>query len=112
MPRTYNVFAYGTLQIPEVMHAVACASYPSQAARLHDYARYRIRNQVYPGVRSELGTFTDGILYKDVSARDPHPSYPHRSANRRGSLYSSVRALPTAHPAELGPGAFQRNGAP
>lgn len=65
----FKIFAYGTLQVPEVMRAVTGSVFPSQPARLHGFARYRIRNRVYPGLRRETGSFTDGVLYEDVSAR-------------------------------------------
>jgi len=64
----FKIFAYGTLQVPEVMRAVTGDLFPSQPARLNGYARYRIRNRVYPGLRREPGTFTDGVLYENVSA--------------------------------------------
>jgi len=63
----FKIFAYGTLQVPEVMRAVTGAVFPSEPARLHGYARYRLRNRVYPGLRRERGAFTDGVLYEDVS---------------------------------------------
>lgn len=64
----FKLFAYGTLQLPEVMRAVTGGIFPSQPARLPHYARYRIRNRVYPGLRKEPGSFTDGLLYEALSA--------------------------------------------
>ncbi|CAI8944216.1 gamma-glutamylcyclotransferase family protein [Methylocaldum szegediense] len=65
----FKVFAYGTLQLPDVMRAVTGDVFPSKPARLHDYARYCIRGRVYPGLRREPGSFTDGILYENVPPR-------------------------------------------
>ncbi len=68
MPHVVNFFAYGTLQIPAVMRAVAGADFPSQPARLAGYARYRITDLAYPGVRAESGALTDGVLYGGIDA--------------------------------------------
>jgi gamma-glutamylcyclotransferase (GGCT)/AIG2-like uncharacterized protein YtfP len=65
----FKIFAYGTLQVPEVMRAVTGDVFPSQPARLHGYARYCIRNRAYPGLRREAGSFIDGVLYENVSSR-------------------------------------------
>lgn len=65
----FKIFAYGTLQLPDVMRAVIGDVFPSKPARLHDYARYCIRSRVYPGLRREPGSFTDGILYENVPPR-------------------------------------------
>jgi gamma-glutamylcyclotransferase (GGCT)/AIG2-like uncharacterized protein YtfP len=66
MSRTVNLFAYGTLQIPEVMQAMTGACFPARPARLVDYARYRIAGCAYPGVRLEPAAVTDGVLYGEV----------------------------------------------
>jgi gamma-glutamylcyclotransferase (GGCT)/AIG2-like uncharacterized protein YtfP len=58
-----NFFAYGTLQLPEVMLAVVGRSFNSQAARLDDFARYRLRGKSFPGIRPELGSKVDGLVY-------------------------------------------------
>jgi gamma-glutamylcyclotransferase (GGCT)/AIG2-like uncharacterized protein YtfP len=68
MPMTYALFAYGTLQIPEVMQAVAGAGFLSQPARLAGYARYRIAGRPYPGLRMEPGAVTEGLLYRGMDA--------------------------------------------
>ncbi|BBL73456.1 gamma-glutamylcyclotransferase family protein [Methylomagnum ishizawai] len=63
-----NVFAYGTLQLPEVMQAVTRAVFPAQPATLPGYARYALRGLAYPGLRAQAGTATDGILYGGIDA--------------------------------------------
>lgn len=68
MPLTFNVFTYGTLQIPEVMETVAGRGFPSEPARLPDHARYRLRGLVYPGLCREPGVSTEGVLYRQVDA--------------------------------------------
>ncbi len=66
MPGQVKVFAYGTLQLPEVMRAVTGADYPSTPARLPGYARYRLAGLPYPGLRAERGALTDGVLYRAI----------------------------------------------
>jgi gamma-glutamylcyclotransferase (GGCT)/AIG2-like uncharacterized protein YtfP len=66
MSRKYRIFAYGTLQLPEVMQAVTGARFPTRPARLTGYARYCIAGRAYPGVRSESAAVTDGMLYSEV----------------------------------------------
>jgi gamma-glutamylcyclotransferase (GGCT)/AIG2-like uncharacterized protein YtfP len=68
MSRTVNVFAYGTLQISEVMRAVTGGEYPAQPARLEGYARYCLAGRSYPGLRLEPGAETVGTLYSQVDA--------------------------------------------
>ena len=58
-----TVFAYGTLQIPEVMVAVTGRTFPAESATLHGFARYRIRGTSYPGVRPRAGASVSGVLY-------------------------------------------------
>ncbi|MGZ8217152.1 gamma-glutamylcyclotransferase family protein [Methylomagnum sp.] len=68
MADTIQLFAYGTLQIPEVMRAVTGAEFPSQPARLEGYARYRLSGRAYPGLRREPGTLAEGLLYGGIDA--------------------------------------------
>lgn len=68
MSDTVKVFAYGTLQIPEVMHAVTRKHFPAQPARLNGYARYGLVGRSFPGLRAEPGAATAGILYSRVGA--------------------------------------------
>lgn len=58
-----SLFAYGTLQLPEVLQAVVGRDFPGQNARLQGYACYALRGQVYPGIRPWPGAVTAGILY-------------------------------------------------
>jgi gamma-glutamylcyclotransferase (GGCT)/AIG2-like uncharacterized protein YtfP len=63
-----SLFAYGTLQIPEVMRAVAGADFPAQPAWLEGYARYALAGLAYPGLRAERGARTSGVLYSAIGA--------------------------------------------
>lgn len=58
-----SLFAYGTLQLPGVMAAVAGRSFETVPAWLHDHARYRLRRRSYPGLRRETGAITQGTLF-------------------------------------------------
>lgn len=69
MPDRVNLFAYGTLQIPEVMEAVTGARFPSELAELIDYACCRIAGCPYPGLRPRPGAVTEGLLYRGIDQR-------------------------------------------
>jgi len=64
-----TVFAYGTLQVPEIMAAVAGRLFPSYPACLHDYARYSLKGRSYPGIRQHPGALTHGLLYAGIDAQ-------------------------------------------
>lgn len=68
MSDTVQLFAYGTLQIPAVMGAVTGAEFPSQPARLEGYARYRLKDRSFPGLRQEPGAVAEGALFGDIDA--------------------------------------------
>lgn len=68
MPDTIRLFAYGTLQIPEVMEAVTGAAFPSRPARLEGYARYRLKDRAFPGLRREPGARAEGLLFEGIDA--------------------------------------------
>lgn len=63
-----HVFAYGTLQVPDVMRTVTGAEFQGEPARLQGYARYRLVGRSFPGLRAQAGTSTAGILYRDIDA--------------------------------------------
>jgi gamma-glutamylcyclotransferase (GGCT)/AIG2-like uncharacterized protein YtfP len=62
------LFAYGTLEIPEVMMAVTGRSFSQQPALIVDHARYRLKNRAYPGLREEYGVVTNGTVYTGLDA--------------------------------------------
>jgi gamma-glutamylcyclotransferase (GGCT)/AIG2-like uncharacterized protein YtfP len=63
-----RLFAYGTLMEPAVLSAVTGQQFPSRPAVLHEYARYRVRNAVYPGLLPEPVAVTRGVLYDEMDA--------------------------------------------
>lgn len=65
-----NLFAYGTLQIPEVLRAVTGRDGPAQAAVLAGYARYGLKGLAYPGLVAESGALTDGQLISGIGPRE------------------------------------------
>lgn len=66
------IFCYGTLQFSEVMEKVTGRRFQASEAVLDNFARYTIKNAVYPGVIAEDGTTTEGTLYFDVDANSLH----------------------------------------
>lgn len=63
-----NLFAYGTLQIPEVFAAVTGLDGPAQPATLAGYARYRLSGLGYPGLVAERGAMTGGQLITGIGS--------------------------------------------
>ena len=61
-----HFFAYGTLQLPAVMLAVTGRRYAAFPARLEGYARRRLRDKSYPGIRPADAAAVDGLLYLDL----------------------------------------------
>jgi len=62
------VFCYGTLEWPEVLQAVTGRRFPSARAVLPGYARFLLREQVYPAVVERTGAETDGCVWLGVDA--------------------------------------------
>ena len=65
----FAVFCYGTLEFPQVMEAVTGRRFPSISATLEGYARFLIKNAVYPGIIPATGERIDGTLYRNVDPR-------------------------------------------
>jgi gamma-glutamylcyclotransferase (GGCT)/AIG2-like uncharacterized protein YtfP len=81
-PDTETVFVYGTLLAPEIVHAVMGRVPASQPAVLHGYARYTVKQQVYPGVIEQKGAVVDGALYRGMQ-----PDEWRRLDEYEGALY-------------------------
>ena len=65
---TSSVFAYGTLQIPEVMLAVTGRSFKSIPAVLNGYQRLAVKNKTYPAILKRDGCYVNGVLYQNIDA--------------------------------------------
>jgi gamma-glutamylcyclotransferase (GGCT)/AIG2-like uncharacterized protein YtfP len=63
-----NVFCYGTLEWPEVLEAVTGRHFASIPAVLPGFARFLLREQVYPAVVERAGAETDGRVWLGVDA--------------------------------------------
>lgn len=61
-----HLFTYGTLELPEVFAAVTGRQMRGMPATLHDYARYRLQGEVYPGIITTSGESIEGTLYLDL----------------------------------------------
>lgn len=61
-----NIFTYGTLMDREIMATVGGCSPERMAATLHNFVRYRIKNEEYPGIVPHGGSKVVGVLYLDV----------------------------------------------
>jgi len=61
-----NFFAYGTLQIPEVMLAVTGQSFAFQTAFLGNFARRRLQGKSFPGISPAPGSIVCGLVYWDI----------------------------------------------
>ena len=57
-----SLFAYGTLQIPEVLRAVTGRTFPGIPAILEGFRRGRLVNATYPGLVRAPGFRTGGAL--------------------------------------------------
>ncbi len=62
-----HLFAYGTLQLPEVFHAVTGRLRASEPATLTGYGRYGLLGLAYPGLIHEPGARTEGLLYRNLT---------------------------------------------
>ncbi len=61
-----NIFAYGTLLIPDVMYAVTTREFRFIDAILRGYARFTVKGESYPGIIPATHAVTVGIIYFDV----------------------------------------------
>ena len=61
-----RLFAYGTLQLPDIMEAVTGKQFPSEEAVLEGYESFLVRGQSYPALVRSPGVRTPGRLYTNV----------------------------------------------
>jgi gamma-glutamylcyclotransferase (GGCT)/AIG2-like uncharacterized protein YtfP len=64
-----DVFAYGSLMLPQTMQAVTGRRFLSTNAVLKGFGRYRIAREIYPALVPEEGTEVKGVLYFHVDRR-------------------------------------------
>lgn len=64
-----NLFVYGTLMVPQVMHAVCGFTAAAEPAVLQGHRRRRVRGEVYPGIVASQGEQVEGMLYRGLTDR-------------------------------------------
>lgn len=65
-----NIFTYGTLCVPDVMHAVSGKIFKSEKAFLNGYQRCLVKNHVFPAIiPTKDKDIVDGIIYFDIDER-------------------------------------------
>jgi gamma-glutamylcyclotransferase (GGCT)/AIG2-like uncharacterized protein YtfP len=65
-----SLFAYGSLQFPEVIYAVIGRSPNGVPARLPGYRRGRLRGRSFPGVTAEANAVCPGVLYRSLTRQE------------------------------------------
>jgi gamma-glutamylcyclotransferase (GGCT)/AIG2-like uncharacterized protein YtfP len=65
---TSALFAYGSLQLAEVMEAVTGALFSALPARLPGHRRRALRGRSYPGIVADPHESTDGMLWRGLDA--------------------------------------------
>lgn len=64
-----HVFVYGTLLVPEMMHAITNRHFQLIPATARGYRRAYLAGQIYPGITaSEDHTVVEGAIYCNVDA--------------------------------------------
>jgi gamma-glutamylcyclotransferase (GGCT)/AIG2-like uncharacterized protein YtfP len=63
----HRLFCYGTLQIPDVIHAVVGRHFRGRQAVLDGYTALTVRGAEYPGLRPLPGRHTAGQVYSGLS---------------------------------------------
>lgn len=64
-----NLFAYGTLQCPELFRAVVGAELPAEEAVLTGHRREGVAGAAYPGIVPDADAEVPGRLYRNVPRR-------------------------------------------
>lgn len=61
-----NVFAYGTLMLPQVVEALTGILFTPKAAILNGYSRYVFKGKCYPGIIEDKTGCVEGVLYVNI----------------------------------------------
>lgn len=64
------LYAYGTLQVPDVIALIVGRRLLGQPARLSGYACYRILDRVYPAIVQAADGEVGGLLYAGLDVAD------------------------------------------
>lgn len=63
-----QLFTYGSLMCEDIMTEVAGTQLSCEAAILHGYRRFLVKDEHYPGVIMEAGGVVTGIVYHGLDA--------------------------------------------
>lgn len=67
---TFRLFAYGTLQVPEVLQAVIGGQRRGEPALLNGFRRFCVPGKPYPAIVADVSSAVPGLLYEGLSAAD------------------------------------------
>ncbi|MEY2934796.1 MAG: hypothetical protein RL033_5545 [Pseudomonadota bacterium] len=67
---SFRLFAYGTLQLPEVLQAVIGQRREGVPALLSGYRRFCVPGKPYPAMVVDARSSVPGLLYDDLSAAE------------------------------------------
>ena len=69
-PSTFRLFAYGTLQLPDVLQAVTGQRRAGTPALLTGFRRFRVPGKPYPAIVADPTGTVPGLLIEGVSATE------------------------------------------
>ncbi len=64
-----NIFAYGTLMLPEIVEALTGKCFTPRTAVLCGYSCYAFKDKCYPGIVEEKDGRVEGVFYHDIDER-------------------------------------------
>ena len=64
----HHLFTYGSLMCEDIMTEVAGTRLLCEAAMLHGYRRFLVKDEQYPGVVAAVGGVVAGIVYHGIDA--------------------------------------------
>ncbi len=64
-----HLFAYGTLEIPDVMEAITGKTWTSAEARANGFAKFLLKGRIYPGMTAVKGATCSGRIYYHIDRR-------------------------------------------
>jgi len=65
-----HLFAYGTLQHPDIISYVIGRIPDGEPGILHNFARYSIKGENFPGLLPKAESQTDGTLFRDIKGQE------------------------------------------
>jgi gamma-glutamylcyclotransferase (GGCT)/AIG2-like uncharacterized protein YtfP len=65
-----HLYTYGTLQLPQIMSQIVGRPVLGRPARLSGFARYCIRDRVYPAIVESPGSEVGGVVYEGLAGEE------------------------------------------